>query len=94
MTAAIILVVVLGSVAQLLVLGIYHRVQPWSRVILRTAVVQVLAVLAATALSLNWRLPFPAAYGVLPLPFVLTEVFVIFWYLMQRRSDPQQAEDD
>jgi hypothetical protein len=91
---AIIAVVILGSVAQLLLLGTYHRVKPWSRVILRTVIVQVMAVLAATVLSLNWRLPFPAVYGVLPMPFVLTEVFVVLWYLMQRRSGSAPAEDD
>lgn len=86
-------VIFAATILQIFILGGWHRIRPWPRVLIRTLIVQVLACLAGTVLLQRWPFDFPTYYVGIQLPYLVSEALIMVWYLVQPRTN-QQLEID
>lgn len=80
-------VIIAAAVLQIIILGSWHRIRPWTRVLIRTLIVQVLACLAGTVLLQRWPFDIPTVYAGIQLPYVISELLIMVWYLVQPRTN-------
>jgi len=86
-------ILIIGSIIQIYLLMVWHRLRPLGMVLLRTIVIQALVLFAGITLNERWPFTFPNEFEGFSAALLFTEGFVVLWYLLQRRSQPYTEVD-